>query len=119
MGRSEGPFATTAAARCGRREEPLCVTKRAYSVACNPTIDRRFSFSVSGDKVEAAVYAANIENCGDCWVTVYLDRQHGAFHGTSPEPRLAVRRGLMGRLIILPIPKRQIHTHETKSLRLG
>jgi hypothetical protein len=27
----------------------------------------------------------NIENCGDCWVAVYLDRQHGAFHGTNPE----------------------------------
>jgi hypothetical protein len=27
----------------------------------------------------------NIENCGDCWVTVYLDLQHGAFHGTNPE----------------------------------
>jgi hypothetical protein len=25
----------------------------------------------------------------------------------------------MGRLIIMPIPKRQIDTHETKSLRLG
>jgi hypothetical protein len=32
-----------------------------------------------------ALYSANIENCVDCWVTVYLDRQHGAFHGTSPE----------------------------------
>jgi hypothetical protein len=32
------------------------------------------SFSVSGDMVEPAVYAAKIENCGDCWVTVYLDR---------------------------------------------
>jgi hypothetical protein len=22
---------------------------------------------------------------GDRWITVYLDRQHGAFHGTNPE----------------------------------
>jgi hypothetical protein len=29
--------------------------------------------SVSGDKAEPAIYAANIENCGDCWVTAYLD----------------------------------------------
>jgi hypothetical protein len=40
---------------------------------------------VSRDKVEAAVYAANIENCGDCRMTACLDRQHGAFHGTNPE----------------------------------
>ena len=31
------------------------------------------------------IYAANIENCGDCWVTAYLDRQHSAFHGTDPD----------------------------------
>jgi hypothetical protein len=31
------------------------------------------------------MYAANIENCGDCSVTVYLDRQHGAFDATNPE----------------------------------
>jgi hypothetical protein len=65
------------------------------------------------------IYAANIENSGDCRVMVQLDRQHGAPHGTNPEPRLAVRRGLTSRLMIVPIPKRQIHTHETKSLRLG
>jgi hypothetical protein len=41
--------------------------------------------SLSGDKAEPAIYAATIENCADRWMTVYLDRQHGAFHGTSPE----------------------------------
>jgi hypothetical protein len=40
---------------------------------------------VSRDKVKAAVYAADIENCGDCWVTVCLFRQHGSFHGTNTE----------------------------------
>jgi hypothetical protein len=45
---------------------------------------------VSGDKVEPAIYAADIENCDDCWLTVCLDRQHGAFHGTNPELGLAV-----------------------------
>jgi hypothetical protein len=41
---------------------------------------------VSRDKVKAVVYSASVENCGDCWVTAYLDCQHGAFHGTNPEP---------------------------------
>jgi hypothetical protein len=36
-------------------------------------------------KVKPAVYAANIESCGDCWMAVYLDRQHSAFPGTNPE----------------------------------
>jgi hypothetical protein len=40
--------------------------------------------SVSGDRVEPAIYAANIE-MGDCWVPVYLDRQHGAFSWHNPE----------------------------------
>jgi hypothetical protein len=39
----------------------------------------------TGDKVEPATCAANIESCDDCWVTVYLDRQHGAFHRANPE----------------------------------
>ena len=39
----------------------------------------------SADKVAAIVYSATIENCGDCWVTVHLDGQHGAFHGMNPE----------------------------------
>jgi hypothetical protein len=50
-----------------------------------PTVAYRRWARIGGDKVEPAIYAVNIENCGDCWVTVYLDRQHGAFHGTSPE----------------------------------
>jgi hypothetical protein len=50
-----------------------------------PRIDRGFPLSVSGDKVEPAVYSVNIENCGGCRVTVYLDRQRGAFHGTNPK----------------------------------
>jgi hypothetical protein len=33
----------------------------------------------------AIVYSANIENCGNCWVPVYLDRQNRAFHGINPE----------------------------------
>jgi hypothetical protein len=63
------------------RRAALC-SKAGIQRCFNPRIDRRFSFcSVTGDKVEPAIYAANIENCGDCWVTVCLDRQHGAFHG--------------------------------------
>jgi hypothetical protein len=76
------------AARGRRREGQVCVTKRACSVACNPewTADSRCRSTV--DKVEPAIYAANIEKSGDCWVTVCLDRQHDAFHGfraTNPE----------------------------------
>jgi hypothetical protein len=36
----------------------------------HPLIDRQFAFcwwgSVHGDKVEPAIYAAKIENCGEC-----------------------------------------------------
>jgi hypothetical protein len=32
-----------------------------------------------GDKVDPAIYATTIEICGDRWVAVYLDRQHGVF----------------------------------------
>ena len=37
------------------------------------------------EKVEPAIYSGKIENPGDCWVTMHLDRQDGAFHGTDPE----------------------------------
>jgi hypothetical protein len=40
--------------------------------------------SLSGDKVEPAIYAVNIEN-GDFWGKAYLDRRHSAFRGTNPE----------------------------------
>jgi hypothetical protein len=43
------------------------------------------SFSVSGDIVERAIYAATIEKLRRTAVPVHLDRQHGAFHGTNPE----------------------------------
>jgi hypothetical protein len=51
--------------------------------------------------VEPAIYAANIENCGDCWMTVYLDRQHGAFHGTNPELGWQIRRPALDRHLSL------------------
>jgi hypothetical protein len=73
------------AARCGRREGRLCAARRAYSVTCNLGVYRRFLVLGSGDKFEPAIYAANIENCGNCCVSVYLDRQYGAFHGTNPD----------------------------------
>jgi hypothetical protein len=41
--------------------------------------------SVSGDKVEPAIYAATIEKLRRTAVPVHLDCQHGAFHGTNPE----------------------------------
>jgi hypothetical protein len=53
-------------------------------------IDRRFSFSIGGDKIQAALDSANTVNCGDCWVAVCLDRPSRAFHGINPEVRPAV-----------------------------
>jgi hypothetical protein len=38
--------------------------------------------SQASDKVEPAIYAANVE-IGDCWATVYLGCQHSAFHGIN------------------------------------
>ena len=54
------------------------VTTGMQRVPVAQNIDRQFGAfcrwgSVSGAKDEAAMYAANIENCGDCWVKVYLD----------------------------------------------
>jgi hypothetical protein len=45
---------------------------------------------VPGDKVDPAIYAAKIENCGDCWVTVHLDANVGAFQGHQSRAGLAV-----------------------------
>jgi hypothetical protein len=41
--------------------------------------------SVSGNKVEPAIDAANTEVAMTARWTVCLDGQHGAFHGTNPE----------------------------------
>jgi hypothetical protein len=47
--------------------------------------------SVIGGNVDPAIYAVNIE-MGDCWLKMYLDRQHGAFWTDSiwkPRARLS------------------------------
>jgi hypothetical protein len=52
--------------------------------------------------------SAKIENCGDCGLTVFVDHQHGAFHGINRscagsirQPALDRRLGLTRRRAIM------------------